>query len=232
VFKTVSRIVITLIVALTFASTAQPAHALSASVVTFSLNCTGGTVSVTNTVAGSYVFTVATNSGFYPQIVSIVVGSTPPQTLTQSFTYPTPLSAGTILYSDVVLLPTSGPNVEVSYFSGSCSGTATSLLFPDSRLNQDPGQTVTAYCQNGGGIYTGGTLSVYTIDPVTSKGVFAFNVTPAEIAAVPAKPAVDTVIKSGSGATLYRLTSGELQLNRPEPSGKMYAFRFADCPVS
>jgi hypothetical protein len=54
-----------------------------------------------------------------------------------------------------------------------------------------------------------------------------------KIAKVPKNPTVNTVIKSGNGATLYRLMSGELQVNRAEDgTGKMYRFVFSDCPKS
>ena len=64
-----------------------------------------------------------------------------------------------------------------------------------------------------------------------SKGSAAFVASPQDIAQVPAKPAVNTLIKSGNGASLYRLTTGELQVNRPEAgTGKIYKFIFAECP--
>ncbi len=95
--------------------------------------------------------------------------------------------------------------------------------FHDGRLNScDAGQTAAVYCSTG-------TVNVYAVDATTSAGRYAFSASPAEIVKVPFKPAKNTAIKSNLGATLYRLTSGELQVNRLEPTGKMYAYIFAGC---
>jgi len=97
-------------------------------------------------------------------------------------------------------------------------------VFTDGRLDSNyAGQTVALYCINS-------TLYVYAIDPVTSAGKLAFTATPAEIAKFPTTPAMNTAIKSAMGATLYRLTTGELQVNRNETTGKFYAFIFKGCP--
>jgi len=134
-----------------------------------------------------------------------------------SYTIP---STGTydILAGDDQFL--NGVNVTIS-----CSF-PTGAYFGDGRLNaKDAGETFALYCSSG-------VLNVWTIDPATSVGKFAFSVTPAEIAAFPAKPTVNTAIKSGGGATLYRLTSGQLQVNRNEKTGKTYAYIFNGCPAS
>ena len=90
----------------------------------------------------------------------------------------------------------------------------------------DAGETFAVYCQSDGSV------KVITIHQ-DSKGYPAFTASPKEIAAVPNKPAANTAIKSGDGATLYRLTSGQLQLNRAEfGTGKRYSFIFNDCPKS
>jgi hypothetical protein len=60
------------------------------------------------------------------------------------------------------------------------------------------------------------------------KGYPAFIATREEIAKVPTHPAKNTLIKQGNGAFLYRLTSGELQVNRRQDGipAKEYSFRF------
>ena len=97
-------------------------------------------------------------------------------------------------------------------------------MFWDGRLNDcDPGQTVAVYCLADGSVNI---LAIYK-----SMGYDAILASPSEIAAVPKHPVVNTPIKSGNGATLYRLTSGELQVNRAEDgTGKTYRFIFNDCP--
>ena len=106
----------------------------------------------------------------------------------------------------------------------SCSAAADGSIFYDGRVNtKDAGETVAGYCQ------ADGSIRVYAIDRKTSHGHLAFVASAAEIAKVP-HPTHNTVIKSGGGATLYRLTSGELQLNRAEEhTGKMYSFIFGGC---
>jgi hypothetical protein len=96
--------------------------------------------------------------------------------------------------------------------------------FTDGRLNcNDAGQTAAIYCKPDG--------SVEVLAIFEGKGYPAFTASPAEIASVPAKPAKNTLIKQGNGAFLYRLTSGQLQVNRREDGtpAKDYSFRFNDC---
>jgi len=146
--------------------------------------------------------------------------------------------AGNSLFNKVIswTVPTTGSydiSMGADYYSGdiisfSCglpgSAGSTFQLSNDGRLNNsDSGETFAVYCT------TDGSVMVLGIDPTTSNGFLAFVATPIEIAKVPTKPTTDTAIKSGNGATLYRLTSGELQVNRLETTGKMYAYIFTDC---
>jgi len=85
------------------------------------------------------------------------------------------------------------------------------------------GATVIGFCQ------PDGTLYVYTLGTTPNSGSLAYMVSPAEFAAVPTHPAANTVIKSGGGATLTRLTNGLLQLSRPNASGKVYSYTFTGC---
>jgi hypothetical protein len=95
----------------------------------------------------------------------------------------------------------------------------------DDRLNKcDSGQTAAVYCLSDGSVKV---MSIHS----DSKGYLAFIASPTDIAKVSAKPAINTPIMSGDGATLYRLTSGELQVNRAEAlagnaTGKSYQFIF------
>jgi hypothetical protein len=93
-------------------------------------------------------------------------------------------------------------------------------IFTDGRLNDcDAGQTAAVYCNDDG--------SVKVLAIFKGEGYPAFTATEDEIAAVPTHPAKNTLIKSGNGAFLYRLTSGLLQVNRAEDgTGKVYSFRF------
>jgi hypothetical protein len=101
-----------------------------------------------------------------------------------------------------------------------CHDTCT---FTDGRLNcHDAGQTAAVYCESDGSVVG---LAIYK-----GVGYPAFIATKAEIDAVPANPEKNTLIKEGNGAFLYRLTSGQLQVNRAEDgTGKTYSFKFT-CP--
>jgi hypothetical protein len=93
-------------------------------------------------------------------------------------------------------------------------------IFTDGRLNDcDAGQTAAVYCQSNGSVEV---KAIYK-----GEGYPAFTASEDEIAKVPTHPAKNTLIKSGNGAFLYRLTSGLLQVNRAEDgTGKVYSFKF------
>ena len=121
--------------------------------------------------------------------------------------------------------PTSGNFfVSVKCIELTATSAAACPIFFDGRLNDcDAGETVAIYCEADGSINV---LAIWM-----SQGYAAIVASPVEIAKVPKNPTVNTAIKSGNGATLYRLTSGELQVNRAEnDTGKMYHFIFNDCP--
>lgn len=108
--------------------------------------------------------------------------------------------------------PPVGTNVEVP-------------MIKDGRANgNDLGASFAVYCKFDG-------IEVYGIDFTTSLGQLAFFTTPAEIATVPEFPEVNTIIESGLGVDLYRLTSGEFQIVGPiEANGKTYNVIFRECP--
>lgn len=95
-------------------------------------------------------------------------------------------------------------------------------IYLDGRLNNcDIGENAAIYCT------PNGSVEVWAI--YNSDGFWAFTASPTEIAAVPKKPATNTLIKQGLGARLYRLTSGQLQLSRATDKGRDYSFVFGDC---
>jgi hypothetical protein len=105
-------------------------------------------------------------------------------------------------------------------------GCAGNPVFTDGRINRyDAGQTVAIYCASGeeGGIFT--------LIPATPYWRLGLVVTAAEINKVPTHPAKNTLIKKKGLVSLYRLTSGELQINAPgiNHMKEDYNFIFNDC---
>ena len=95
------------------------------------------------------------------------------------------------------------------------------LVFNDGPLHHYDGQEVAAvYCDSDGG------LSVWTA--AKSVGHFAFNATKSELMQGPDKPARDMLVKADLGVNLYRLTSGELQIN----SANDYVFTWNGLPIA
>lgn len=100
------------------------------------------------------------------------------------------------------------------------------MLYDDGRLNNnDALETAAVYCTENGG------LVIYGPPPPSSLWHIVLTVTTAELDSVPTHPDIDILIKSGGGVNLYRLTSGELQINAPGVDAKGdYVFIFKDCP--
>ena len=95
----------------------------------------------------------------------------------------------------------------------------TTLTFTDGRVNShDAVESAAIYCE--------GDNSVTVWIVVNSVGYFDFTATTKEINKVPVQPAKNTLIKSGMGIALYRLTTGELQVNAPNN----YVFIWKGCP--
>jgi hypothetical protein len=85
----------------------------------------------------------------------------------------------------------------------------------------EPWRTAAVYCQ------PDGSVDVYAIQ--SGEGVFIFRATPAEINAI-GVPAENTPIMAGAGIVLYRLSSGEFQVNAPangDPNG--YVVTWPSC---
>jgi subtilisin-like proprotein convertase family protein/LysM repeat protein len=114
--------------------------------------------------------------------------------------------------------------------TGSTSSEPVFLSIPDGRLNlNDLGAPAAIYCEARG-------VVVFVIDPGTSRGRQAFVASPAQVQAAlntARTNRVNTQIASGLGATLYALTSNELQVNMfyPRDPGVLYEFIFpaTDC---
>lgn len=107
---------------------------------------------------------------------------------------------------------------------------APECLTDDGRLNRaDAAAGAVVYCLPDGG------LAVYDVDTL-SRGALALSVSAAEFATFPGVPTENTLVDASStGAIrLYRLTSGELQINSPGiyPSDPEYVFVFNDCTVA
>lgn len=93
----------------------------------------------------------------------------------------------------------------------------------DGRINNiivDPEQTVAVYCRSDG---------IEIIKPVGNQPVTVIYATVQEINAV-GVPYTNTLIKAGYDARLYRLSSGEFQVNAPGLGGKDYIFTWSGCP--
>lgn len=88
-------------------------------------------------------------------------------------------------------------------------------------INQDANANVALYCQNGD-------LSVYAINNAT--GYFAFGLSKDDLAGYPADPKKNFLIKEALGARLYRLTNGNLQINRATSDpNRDYVFIWGGC---
>jgi hypothetical protein len=112
---------------------------------------------------------------------------------------------------------------------GTCPGlpTANAQFFTctDGRLNCEPGAPAALYCRDGG-------VDIYRVDPATSRGILAGQVTKAQIDAVKnSNPAANTLIKSFSGLDLYWLPgSGELAfVTHYGREGKQYNYIWKGC---
>lgn len=93
----------------------------------------------------------------------------------------------------------------------------------DGRMNNiivDPEQTVAVYCRSNG---------IEIIRPVGNQPVTVLFASIQEIAAV-GVPYTNTLIKSSFDVNLYRLSSGEFQVNAPGLGGKQYIFIWSGCP--
>ena len=94
-----------------------------------------------------------------------------------------------------------------------------SIALEDGRINDRPEdnmQTAAIYCTADG-------VTIWSVKD--SVGKFAFTATRKEIDAVPKNPVKNTLIKQAKNIALYRLTTGEMQVNAPNN----YVFIWKGC---
>ncbi len=92
----------------------------------------------------------------------------------------------------------------------------------DDRINKDPGAIVAIYAPEADGI------KVYGIHP-DSQGTLTLYVTQETLDALPEKPDTNIEVATSTDgiATLYKLTTGEYQLNAgPDGEGKVFVYIF------
>ena len=107
--------------------------------------------------------------------------------------------------------------------TATCNGFAKLPTFADGRINMDADQTVAIYCYRGG---------VTASRIILSKGYPSLRVTAATIAKTPKYPAQNTLLAEDKHylVRLYRLSSGELQINATSFEGKPdYVFIWNGC---
>jgi hypothetical protein len=76
-------------------------------------------------------------------------------------------------------------------------------------------------------------IDVVLIDTETGRGRRGIRLTPREQARVEELPEVNTLVDSYYEASLYRLTTGEWQVNAgPTTEGKVYVVVFTGCPAT
>jgi len=123
---------------------------------------------------------------------------------------------------EVVIIPNSSGGFD-RYTTTVIEDTGNCGPIRDGRENiEDEAAAAAIYCTDRG-------VEVYDIG-WSGEGSPAFIATFAEIDAVPNPPATNTAIDGSPGFTLYRLTSGELQLNGPADwEGKPYVFIWDGC---
>lgn len=98
--------------------------------------------------------------------------------------------------------------------TASCQGYGKLPTFTDGRINMDADQTAAIYCKRNGGI------NILRI--INSHGYPSLNVSAAAINKVPKNPPQNTLIAEDKKyqIALYRLSSGELQINARSFEGK------------
>lgn len=75
-------------------------------------------------------------------------------------------------------------------------------------------------------------IDVYRIDSATT-GRPVLRVSQDTLARFPANPAANFLIRQNQGIALYRLATGELQLNAgPDANGKVFTLLFDGCPYT
>ncbi len=125
-----------------------------------------------------------------------------------------------------------GTNVTVIGQSGSSASTVCTSgtgspppTFTDGRINLEPWQTATIYCDQGG-------VRIYAV--YQGVGYLAIVMTKAQLADFPPNPYRNYLIRQNLGVRLYRLSNGWLQVNRAisDNPAKDYSFLWPGCPAA
>ncbi|NWF70062.1 MAG: hypothetical protein HXY40_13330 [Chloroflexi bacterium] len=136
-----------------------------------------------------------------------------------------------------VLVIATGNPLDIGSYSVEISGTgnitfgrfASGRRFGDGRVNNllatDAGAPVAVYCRADGGI------SVYFVSQESSRGSLVVLVTRTRIEAV-GVPTENTLLGFLGNVRVYRLTTGEFQLNAAYPDGKPYTIVWDSCPAT
>ena len=220
----VSRLVLLLTLTLAFTLVVRPTLAASVSP-----GCAGYRSGITATFNSTFTASGPFYAGetlvinvFTATIISLWTGGAqviPPSPTPGTFNYTWTgnvagfqILAGANFNATIVCIPVPG--------SDSGSGITRAL---DDRLDRRWGMPLASYCRYDG-------FHFYLIDD-TSKGILRLIVTPEEIAAVPEKPAQNTLIaQSAENIRVYRLASGEFQVNYgPNPNGDEYSWVWTTC---
>ncbi|MCQ3932822.1 MAG: hypothetical protein DPW16_20425 [Chloroflexi bacterium] len=171
---------------------------------------------------GYRVSVTATTPGASPRAIFTASGPSGPQTSSTIGVYWTaPQSPGMLATVTVTMFindANAGTAVDADLIQ-ECS-----IPPPDDgRMNNiivDPEQTVAVYCRSNG---------IEIIRPVGNQPVTVLFASIQEIATV-GVPRTNTLIKASVDVNLYRLSSGEFQVNAPGLGGKQYVFIWSGCP--
>ncbi|MEQ8673655.1 MAG: LysM domain-containing protein [Aggregatilineales bacterium] len=116
----------------------------------------------------------------------------------------------------------SSPPPSITFGVGGASGVVGGA-FIDGRLNaRDIAPPIAIYCNAQG-------IAVYAVSPINSRGTLAFIASISQIntgVAQMRQTGRYATVASGDGATLYALTSNELQVNKFQINGTLYEFVF------
>lgn len=171
---------------------------------------------------GYRVSVTATTPGAPPRAIFTASGPSGPQTSpTIGIYWTAPQSPGTLTTVTVTMFindANAGTAIDADLIQ-ECS-----IPPPDDgRMNNiivDPEQTVAVYCRSNG---------IEIIRPVGNQPVTVLFASIQEIATV-GVPRTNTLIKASVDVNLYRLSSGEFQVNAPGLGGKQYVFIWSGCP--
>jgi hypothetical protein len=108
--------------------------------------------------------------------------------------------------------------VAIATTTANCDG-----IIDDGRINLQAWSKAIAYCSEEKGI------TIYQVNKESKVGL-VMHITAAELAALPAKPASNLLIKTVGNVSLYKLTTGEYQMNvGPDSEGKTQVFTWRGC---